>query len=197
MTWEDILKQNKFKVGDVVVPTFRDTRPIRTAEGKIDRNRISDSMLYLVVSIEGDRIRVEEIGHPNEKSGRPINREFLARQFDFLTDDYFKPDTSERDAERAFESRLYGSSKSRGNIEKKADFNHDAKPNSSGDHPDNPNVVYYEIESHYGSYLLTSPAKEGSVLMGQDDAREMFGDRFEEGYGYFLPDYLEYFEVEE
>ena len=110
MTWQNILKQNKFKVGDVVVPTFLDTRPVN------DRNRIIDDMLYLVVSIEGDRIRVEEIGHPNEKSGRPIDREFLARQFDFLTDDYYKPDTSERDAERAFESRLFGSSRPSGDI---------------------------------------------------------------------------------
>ena len=110
MTWEDILKQNKFKVGDVVVPKFYDTKPVN------DLNRINDNMLYLVVSIEGDWIRVEEIGNPNEKSGRPIDREFLARQFDFLTDDYLKPDTSERDTERAFGSRLYGSSRSRGNI---------------------------------------------------------------------------------
>ena len=100
MTWEDILKQNKFKVGDVVVPKFYDTRPVN------DQNRINDNMLYLVVSIEGDRIRVEEIGNPNDESGRPIYRDFPARQFDFLSDDYLKPDTSERDAERAFESRL-------------------------------------------------------------------------------------------
>ena len=110
MTWEDILKQNKFKVGDVVVPKFNDTKSVNYL------NRINDNMLYLVVSIEGDRIRVEEIGHPNDGSGRPIDREFLARQFDFLTDDYFKPDTSERDYERAFESRLYGSSRPSGDI---------------------------------------------------------------------------------
>ena len=48
MTWEDILKQNKFKVGDVVVPKFYDTKPVN------DLNRINDNMLYLVVSIEGD-----------------------------------------------------------------------------------------------------------------------------------------------
>ena len=120
MAWEDILKQNKFKMGDVVVPTFHDKQPIKTADGRYDanknRNRISDNMLYLVVSIKGDKIKVEEIGHPSEKSGRPIDREFLARQFDFLTNHYFKPDTSERDAERAFESRLYGSSRARGDI---------------------------------------------------------------------------------
>jgi len=107
MTWEDILKQNKFKVGDVVVSKFNDTKFVNYLD------RISDNMLYLVVSVEGDRIRVEEISHPNEKSGRPIDRDFSARQFDFLTD---KPDTSERDAERAFGSRLYGSSRARGDI---------------------------------------------------------------------------------
>ena len=110
MTWEDILKQNKFKTGDVVVPRFYDTIPMN------DPNRIHDNMLYRVISIKENTIRVEEIDKPNEVSGRPIFRDFLARQFDFFTDDYLKPDTSERDYERAFESRLYGSSRERGDI---------------------------------------------------------------------------------
>ena len=100
--WKNILKRN-FSVGDVVVPNFYDTRyPVN------DSRRINDSGLFLVVSVEGDKVRVEEISNPNEKIGRPIERELPASNFDYFTDDFRRPDTSERDAERAFESRLFG-----------------------------------------------------------------------------------------
>ncbi|QDP53594.1 MAG: hypothetical protein GOVbin556_58 [Prokaryotic dsDNA virus sp.] len=80
-------------------------------------------------------------------------------------------------------------------ILKEERFDHDVK-HVKGFHPKYKHLAYYEIEPHYGSYILTSPAKEGSILMNEDDARDMFEDRLDDGYGYFMDDYLDYFEKE-
>jgi len=61
----------------------------------------------------------------------------------------------------------------------------------------NKHLAYYEAKPYYGSYLITSPAKDGSILMSEDDTRAMFEDRMDEGYGYFVDDYLDFFEKEE
>jgi len=109
MSWENILKRKlNFSVGDVVTPNFYDTRyPVN------DPRRIIDGAMYLVVSIEGDRIRVEQIHHPDDPR-TPIEETQLARKFDYYSD---YEDTSERDAERAFESRLYGGKRHRSHVE--------------------------------------------------------------------------------
>ena len=75
-------------------------------------------------------------------------------------------------------------------------FDHDIEP-IDGFHPKHKHLAYYEIEPHYASYILTSPAKEGSILMNEDNARWMFEDRFDDRYGYFVDDYLDLFETED
>ena len=81
------------------------------------------------------------------------------------------------------------------NILKVEQFDHDVE-DVKGFHPKYKHLAYYEIEPHYGSYILTSPAVEGSLLMSEDDARHMFEDRLDDRYGYFIDDYLDFFEKE-
>ena len=108
MTWEDVLKKNRnFAVGDIVVSNFVDTKyPVN------DPRRIIDGVRYRVVDTEGDKIRVELVDNPSNQP--PVETLQFASGFDYYSDSSFK-DTSERDFERAFESRLYGSSRSREN----------------------------------------------------------------------------------
>ena len=111
MSWEDVLKKKRnFAVGDIVVPKFYDTRyPVN------DPRRIIDSARYRVVDTEGDKIRVEMLNHPDDPT-TPVEGLQSKSGFDYYSDSSFK-DTSERDAERAFESRLYGSSRPSGNTD--------------------------------------------------------------------------------
>ena len=78
----------------------------------------------------------------------------------------------------------------------KEEFDHDVE-DVRGFHPKYKHLAYYEAKPYYGSYLITSPAKDGSILMSEDDTRAMFEDRMDEGYGYFVDDYLDFFEKEE
>ena len=102
MKWEDIIKREEvFQVGDVVMPKYYDSEyPVN------DPLRLNEDGIYLVVDIVGDRLSLEELSHPDDESGRPIQETKLAKRFTIFYDR--EPDTSERDAERAFESRLYG-----------------------------------------------------------------------------------------
>ena len=102
MSWEDIIKREEiFQVGDVVMPKYYDT------EYAVNHPlRINEDGIYLVVDIVGDRLSLEELSHPDDESGRPIQETKPAKRFTIFYDR--GPDTSERDAERAFESRLYG-----------------------------------------------------------------------------------------
>ena len=109
MSWEDVLKRNRnFAVGDIVVPKFVDTK-----YSVNDPRRIKDAR-YRVVDTEGDKIRVELVDNPSKQP--PVETLQFASGFDYYSDSSFK-DTSERDAERAFESRLYGSSRPSGNTD--------------------------------------------------------------------------------
>ena len=109
ISWEDVLKKNRnFAVGDIVVSNSYDTR-----YSVNDPRRIQGGARYRVVDIEGDKIRVEMLNHPDDPT-TPVEELQDKNRFDYYSDSSFK-DTSERDAERAFGSRLYGSSRSRGN----------------------------------------------------------------------------------
>lgn len=78
----------------------------------------------------------------------------------------------------------------------KQHFNHETN-HVDGFHPIYPHLAYYEAEPHYGSYIITSPAKEGSILMNEGDAKYMFEDRLDNRYGYFTDEYLQFMEVVE
>lgn len=65
----------------------------------------------------------------------------------------------------------------------------------NGRHPKFKHLVMYELESHYGSYIVTSPAKSGSRLMSVDDCVHAFGEGVvDQGFGFAVDDYLDYFE---
>jgi hypothetical protein len=68
------------------------------------------------------------------------------------------------------------------------------EPTKSGRHPTYPHLVMFEIEPHYGSYVLTAAGHRGSALISEEDARHMFGKDFEDGFGYLVDDYLELLE---
>lgn len=69
---------------------------------------------------------------------------------------------------------------------------HDVRPNSKGYHPKYSHLAYVELESHFGSYIVTSPARPGySLLMSADDAEHMLPGSTEHGYGYVVDDYLD------
>ncbi len=61
-----------------------------------------------------------------------------------------------------------------------------------GRHPRFQHLVLYELESHYGSWIVTSPAKKGSVLIGHEDCLSMFGEEVVElEFGFATDEYLE------
>jgi hypothetical protein len=76
-----------------------------------------------------------------------------------------------------------------------ADSIHDDEPADNGRHPTLDHLIYIELEPHHGSYLATTPAAPGSLLVSEDDARTMLGDRFgdDDGdlFGYVSDEYLD------
>jgi hypothetical protein len=44
-----------------------------------------------------------------------------------------------------------------------------AQPRRDGRHPRFAHLYWFDIEPHYGSYLLTTAARDGSILMREDD----------------------------
>lgn len=69
-----------------------------------------------------------------------------------------------------------------------------AKPDAQGRHPKYKHLVMFEIEPHYGSYILTATGHEGDALISEDDARQMFGKDFDAGFGYLTDEYLQILE---
>lgn len=67
-------------------------------------------------------------------------------------------------------------------------------PDKRGRHPKYKHLVMFEIEPHYGSYILTAPKHKGDALISEDDARSMFGKDFDDGFGYLSDEYLEVLE---
>ena len=66
-----------------------------------------------------------------------------------------------------------------------------AKPDAQGRHPKYKHLVMFEIEPHYGSYILTAAKHPGDALISEDDARHMFGKDYDAGFGYLTDEYLE------
>lgn len=69
-----------------------------------------------------------------------------------------------------------------------------AKPDKQGRHPKYKHLVMFEIEPHYGSYILTAVGHRGDALISSDDAQHMFGKDFEAGFGYLTDEYLQLLE---
>ncbi len=64
-------------------------------------------------------------------------------------------------------------------------------PDKYGRHPKYKHLVMFEIEPHYGSYILTAAKHPGDALISEDDARHMFGKDYDAGFGYLTDEYLE------
>lgn len=68
----------------------------------------------------------------------------------------------------------------------------------NGRHPKFSHLVLYELEPHYCSWIVTSPAISGSVLLSQDDCISMFGKEAMDSEVCFGTDeYLELFTKKE
>lgn len=63
-------------------------------------------------------------------------------------------------------------------------------PNDDGYHPHFPHLVLFDIEPHYGMYILTAYGHEGNALISGEDAEDMFGEHFNGGYAYLTDEYL-------
>jgi len=75
-------------------------------------------------------------------------------------------------------------------------FNHYTSPSDTGQHPDYPHLYMFEIDAHYGSYILTCPGQDGDALIGPDDAEYMFGEQLDDGFAYLSDEYLQLLESE-
>lgn len=82
-------------------------------------------------------------------------------------------------------------------------FDHMVKSDNEGRHPKYKHLVYYELEPHHGSYILTAPATPenyGDLLISDEDVDHMFGEDAEyakqNGFAYGPDDYLEMMEKE-
>lgn len=67
-------------------------------------------------------------------------------------------------------------------------------PDKNGRHPRYKHLVMFEIEPHYGSYILTAAGHRGDALISSDDAVHMFGKDFDDGFGYLTDEYLQLLE---
>lgn len=83
------------------------------------------------------------------------------------------------------------------------DFDHMVKSDNEGRHPKYKHLVYYELEPHHGSYILTAPATPenyGDLLISDEDVDHMFGKDAEyakqNGFAYGPDDYLGMMEKE-
>jgi len=72
-------------------------------------------------------------------------------------------------------------------------FNHNISP-VNGYHPDYPGLVLFEIEWHYGSYILSAPGYEGTALISSEDAKIMFEDQLDAEFAYLTDEYLQILE---
>ena len=75
-------------------------------------------------------------------------------------------------------------------------FDHNAQPTENGEHPEYPGLVLFEVEQHFGSLILTSPAKEGNALISHedwehwvDDIIKLDGDEWD--FAYLSDEYLD------
>lgn len=68
------------------------------------------------------------------------------------------------------------------------------RPDNSGRHPVYKHLVLFEIEPHYGSYILTAVGHDGDALITADEAMDMFGKDFEDEFGYLSDEYLDVLE---
>jgi len=50
--------------------------------------------------------------------------------------------------------------------------------------------VLFEIDRHYGSYILTAKSHEGDALISEDDARDIFEEQFDNEFAYLTDEYL-------
>ncbi len=70
-------------------------------------------------------------------------------------------------------------------------FNHNVKPDEQGRHPIYSHLVMFEIERHYGSYILTAPKTcEGNALISAENAEHIFGEQFDQEFAYLTDEYL-------
>lgn len=70
-------------------------------------------------------------------------------------------------------------------------WQHLDRPDEQGRHPRYKHLVQFEVEPHYGSYILTATGHSGSALISEDDATDMFGEQLEHGFAYLSDEYLE------
>lgn len=73
-----------------------------------------------------------------------------------------------------------------------SNIDHTIEPMKNGSHPEYPHLVYYELEAHYGSLILSAPYPTLlAALISYEDGVEMFGEvMVERGYGYATEEYL-------
>lgn len=69
-------------------------------------------------------------------------------------------------------------------------FDHNVSCDDNGYHPEYKHLVMFEIEPHYGSYILTAIGHSGNCLISSDDAKYMFEDQFELEFAYLSDEYL-------
>ena len=65
----------------------------------------------------------------------------------------------------------------------------DAEYNEQGYHPEFGHLAWFDIESHHTKYIVTSPARAGSMLLSEDELVHMFGEGVEDG-GYLTDEHL-------
>lgn len=72
-----------------------------------------------------------------------------------------------------------------------------AQPDKNGRHPKYKHLIYCDIEDHYGSWIITSPALPGMDLFIQNDCDmlETFSEAdINAGFGYISDEYSDLFE---
>jgi len=70
-------------------------------------------------------------------------------------------------------------------------------PADNGRHPEHAHLVYAEADPHHGSYIVTSPAVDGDILVSYDDLCAMFGDQHDpdgDTFGYISDEYADHFQ---
>ena len=81
--------------------------------------------------------------------------------------------------------------KTAGWLKESQSFDHSIEPMPDGRHPEYNHLVLFELEPHYGSYILTAHGHDGSALLSTDDAMHIFEDRLKSEYAYLSDDYLD------
>lgn len=70
-------------------------------------------------------------------------------------------------------------------------FDHSVPPGDDGRHPQYKHLVLAEIESHYGSWIMTIAGHEGDALISDDGARSIFGEQYDDEFAYISDEYIE------